>query len=83
MGTCVKLAAVALSALVIALVLMPPALMPEPDPSGLVDRIKLRPFPRDEERGKAVTDAVASDRSRRRSRRADRRSGARAQQARR
>jgi hypothetical protein len=83
MGTRVKLAAVALGALVIALVLMLSALMPEPDPPGSVDPIKLRPSPGGAERGKAGTDAVASDRSRRRSRRADRRSGARARQARR
>jgi hypothetical protein len=73
MSTPMKLACLAFGAAVLALVLLLPAIGPNPDPPGSVARITLQPSPGGDERGTKRTDPVSSDRPAARSRRGDRR----------
>jgi hypothetical protein len=73
MGTRVKLAIVALGALVIALSLLVPMVGPKPAPPPSVDQVTLQPDQASEQRAAGSADAVRPDRPRRRSSRDDRR----------
>lgn len=72
MSTPAKLVFLALGAAVVALVLLLPALGPDPDPPESVARITLQPSPAGEERGTKRTDRVSYDGPGPRARRGDR-----------
>jgi hypothetical protein len=82
MSTPAKLASLALGAAVVALVLLLPALGPDPDPPESVARITLQPSPASEERGTKKTDPVSYDGPGPRARRVDRRPRAKPRPAR-